>query len=128
MWLGKDALRRGWRGRVAEVQRLMWLTQLFSHCAGESFADIAAVSHGKKDIWTYRKVKLRSVQQPMKKFHQGTRVSKIFGIVGNSISIYLSVHTNWKIDIKVDFDFDYARCKVLQTVTMNDDTGNHADR
>jgi len=30
----------------------------------------------------------------------------VFGIVGNFISISLSVHTNWKIGIKVDFDFD----------------------
>ena len=28
----------------------------------------------------------------------------IFGIVGNGISISLSVHTNWEIDNKVDFE------------------------
>ena len=31
----------------------------------------------------------------------------VFGIVGNGIWISLSVHTNWKIDNKVDFDFDF---------------------
>ena len=32
----------------------------------------------------------------------------VFGIVGNGISISLSGHTNWKIDNKVDFDFNTA--------------------
>ena len=43
----------------------------------------------------------------------------VFGIVGNGIWISLSVHTNWKMDNKVDFDLKWSLN--LLGVTQNTD-------